>query len=132
LFDSRYINNLVAGKEFITGKKKTNILAINGKLIWSGNMRDTPVDTALSRVEESTVYIQKQRNTINLEDYMRFDIGVSYRINRPKVSHIISLDIQNVTNRLNIEERDWNEEDRILETDHLSGILPIFNYRIEF
>ncbi|WP_420603075.1 TonB-dependent receptor [Flagellimonas sp.] len=131
-YNANYTFNVVGGKEFKMGKNNNNIFGINAKLLWNGGKRDTPVDLEFFDQTGRVRLIQTQRNTIELDDYWRIDASFSYRINRPKVSHVISFDIQNVTNRLNVDETFFNPLTRSIETEYQLELLPLLNYRIEF
>jgi len=65
-------------------------------------------------------------------DYFRLDVGVSYRKNNPDWGWIISLDVQNVTGRLNIWNEYYSPETEQMEKYYMLGLIPILNYRIEF
>jgi outer membrane receptor protein involved in Fe transport len=120
-YNARYIQNLVGGKEFKLGKGKKDLLGVNCKVIWAGGYRGQsyyPDSTAIPHHKYEKLY----------KDYFRIDASISYRLNRPKTTHIISCDFQNVTFRDNIYR---NELDRP-SLYHLEIVLPIFNYRIEF
>ena len=65
-------------------------------------------------------------------DYFRVDAGVSYRKNKPNWSWVLSLDIQNLTNRSNIWDEEFNEEKNAMERTYMVGLVPVLNYRVEF
>ena len=65
-------------------------------------------------------------------DYWRFDVGLSYKINKQRLTHTIPLDIQNVTGRLNTYSQYYDDETKQLETYTQTGFFPVFNYRVEF
>ena len=48
-FNGKYVQNLLAGKEWRVGKSKTNIFAANIKLLAAGGNRTTPIDLEKSR-----------------------------------------------------------------------------------
>ncbi len=131
-FNVRYASNFIIGKEFIVGKNKENLLGINGKFIWAGGSRETPIDMEASRESGEQVLIESQRNTIQNPDYLRMDASISYRLNKPKVSHILSFDVQNLTNRDNIMGSYYDSETQQTTTYYHLGILPILSYKIEF
>lgn len=132
VYNYKYIFNLVGGKEYYVGRSKNNILGFNGKFIWTGGRRDTPLKEQETIESDEEVYILDKINSIKYKDYMRMDIGINYKINKPKTSHNISLDIQNVTNRMNLEGRNWDSENGEFVYDYLTGLLPILSYKIEF
>ncbi len=129
-YNNRYITNILGGKEFIIRGK--NVLGVNGRFIWSGGRRYTPVDPDMVDTEIWDVYDDKRRNEATLKDYLRLDIGVKYRINNPRVSHEFAIDIQNVTARENQGGAFYSLEDQKMIPYTLMGIFPFVNYRIYF
>ncbi len=131
-FNSNYRLTLLGGKEFPMGKNDNNLLALNGRFIWAGGNRVTPIDENASRLEQETVFIEARAYEDQVPAYWRGDVTVSYRINKEKVAHIISLQIQNVTNRENVAGYyfDTNEQEVLPSTQF--GLIPILKYRLEF
>lgn len=131
-FNGNYQLNLLGGKEFKVGRKKNNILGFNGKFILSGGRRQFPIDLAASQAEGYTVYLFDQPFAARVGTYHRFDFGVSYRINAKKVTHTIMLDVQNVTNRLNVFNNYYSAGTQSIASNYQTGLFPVFNYRVEF
>ncbi|WP_439881167.1 TonB-dependent receptor [Pontibacter sp. MBLB2868] len=131
-FNGQYIVNFLAGKEFKVGRNKQNLISTNIKLMAAGGNRYTPVDLQ-SSIESGHEQLQKdQPYSIQADDYFRSDIRVSYRKNNPKASYIISLDIQNITNRLNVYGTYYDNTKKDIITIYQNGMIPVLNYRIEF
>ncbi|MEO1259717.1 MAG: TonB-dependent receptor [Bacteroidota bacterium] len=131
-FDGRYNLTVLGGKEFKVGKSKKNIIGINGKLILTGGNRFTPIDLEASRQSGDHEIIEDQRFAEWAGAYGRFDFGISYKINKSKLTHTIMLDIQNVTNRQNIFTLYYDDDTQQIERYTQNGLFPIINYRIEF
>lgn len=131
-FNSNYLLNVIGGKEFKVGKNKKNRFGLNMKFVLTGGNRDTPIDVATSRQVGRPVYKLDELNTIRLPNYTRIDGGVNYRINGRKMSHNIRLDIQNVLNRENVQQRFFNVSSGNYFDQTQSGLIPVFSYRIEF
>lgn len=131
-FNGNYQLNVLGGKEFKMGKKKSNILGFNGKVVLSGGARYTPVDLEASQLSGETVYFEDQIYSEKTGDYFRLDLGMSYRINKKRMTHTILFDIQNITNRQNIFEYYYDDELNSLVGDTQTGLFPFFNYRVEF
>ena len=133
-FNGNYMANVLAGKEFLVGKKKgkKNIFGINGKFALSGGNRFTPIDLAASKLEGQTVRFPNRQFEDRSGVYYRFDIGLSYRINKKRLTHTIMLDIQNVTNRANVANKFYNTFTEDIDVSTQTGLFPNFNYRIEF
>ena len=131
-FDGRYNLHVLGGKEFKVGKNKKNILGLNGKLILAGGNRYYPIDLEKSIENGEHEVFEDQPFAAKAGAYGRFDLGVSYKINKSKLTHTILLDIQNVTNRENLHSLYYDDETQQLEKYTQTGLFPIFNYRIEF
>lgn len=135
-FDSRYnagyIFSFLAGKEYNIGKNKKNVFGINAKVIWNGGNRYIPIDLENSTLSNSTILHQDLGYAESLPDYYRLDLTTSFRKNNPKTAHIISLQIQNVTSRLNVKNYEYNSVKKSVEETHQFGLIPILKYRIEF
>ena len=131
-FNSQYQGNFLFGKEFISGQNKNRIFGLNSKFIINGGNRITPIKLAESREFGYGIYDEDNFLGESVGTYYRLDLGVSYKINRPKVTHSIMLDIQNVTNRQNPLETYYSRSRQEIRTDTHTGIFPVINYRIEF
>jgi hypothetical protein len=129
-FNTRYVGNLLMGKEWKT--RRNNLFGLNGKLIYAGGRRYTPVLVEESLRLDEEVIDQNKINTLTAEPYMRVDFSASYRINSKKVSHMILMDIQNLLNKENTMGMHYNSSKRIIEASKWSGIIPTLNYRLEF
>ena len=132
LFNGKYILSFAGGKEFLVGKTRKNVLGINLRTILRGGYRTIPIDLEQSRLRNNEYLINDQAYETKAPDYFRIDLGVSYRKNKPKYSWVLSLDVQNLTNRENIWDQYYDEEKGTLEDITMVGLIPILNYRIEF
>jgi hypothetical protein len=129
-YNIHYINNLVGGKEFKWGENK--MVGLNAKMIWSGGKRQTPIDLDASIEDDEAVYVWDEIFSEKNKDYLRLDIGVRLHFYRTKAEHVLSLDIQNVTNRLNTWTQIYDAESESIIDYPMSGLIPIVSYRIEF
>ena len=131
-FDTRYVANLVAGREWAAGKARKNLFGLNGKVIYAGGRKYSPILLEESLRLDEQVIDQTKVNTLTADPYIRVDFSASYRINRKRLSHMIILDIQNVLNKENNTGLYYNPSKRVVEPNKWIGILPTLNYRIEF
>lgn len=131
-FNSQYQTNILAGKEYVSGKKKNRIIGFNGKFVLNGGNRITPINLEASRAESKTVFDNDKFYAASVGTYYRFDVGFSYKVNRKKMTHAFMLDIQNVTNRLNPLERYYSQSRGNIMTEVHTGLFPVLNYRVEF
>jgi hypothetical protein len=129
-YNSNYILNLVGGKEIKWGENR--MIGLNSKIIWTGGKRVVPLDLEASIAEGEAVYQIDQLYTRKTPDYFRIDIGLHLHFFREKSEHILSLDVQNVTNRRNAYAEEYDPDTESLVYYPLAGIIPILNYRVEF
>jgi hypothetical protein len=131
-FNTNYVGNLIAGKEWRAGKKKNNLFGLNAKMIYAGGRKYSPVNLAESIRLDEEVIDQTSVNTLTTDPYVRVDFSASYRINSKRAGHFILLDIQNVLNKENVLGMHYNTSKRVIEPRKWTGIIPSLNYRIEF
>ena len=129
-YNIQYVNNVVGGKEWNLGENK--LLNLNAKVMWSGGKRQLPIDLEQSRLKGETVYFGNNPWSFKTKDYFRIDLGVKMHFFKKDKEHVLSLDIQNVTNRFNTWAQFYDSEtDKIMDYP-MAGLIPILNYRLEF
>jgi hypothetical protein len=133
-YNTAKVSNILVGKDFYVGKSKRNSIGINTKYVLRGGYRYTPVDEEKSLKSKRIIYNTRATYENQLPSFMRLDAGINFRKNHSHYSWIIMLDIQNVTNRKNVFRRRFNfANGQVVSTDVLSlGIIPVFNFRVEF
>jgi outer membrane receptor protein involved in Fe transport len=130
-FNSRYVVNLLAGKEFKVGRKN-NVFNIDWKLTSAGGRYVTPIHFEKSRMAGEAVYRQEEAFSSQLGDYFRTDLKFSFRMNRKKATHEFSLDLQNLTNQQNVFAQRYNARTNQIATEYQIGFFPIPQYRLLF
>ena len=133
-YNSRYslkrVANFVAGKEFAWGRNK--MIGVNTKIIWTGGKRIFLIDLPASIQAGQSVYKFDELYENQAPDYFRIDLGINLHLFGRKAEHIISLDVQNLTNRKNIWAEEYDPYTESISYYTLTGIIPLLNYRIEF
>jgi hypothetical protein len=135
-FNTRYAVNLLGAREFTLNSKQT--LQVGTKLTMAGKRWYTPIDTALSRIENDEFLVDSLRNTLQFSTpYFRLDLKVVWKLNGNKVTHEIGLDLVNLTGQKNILGLTYSPDSRnpdkypVAEQYQL-GFLPLFYYQIDF
>jgi CarboxypepD_reg-like domain/TonB-dependent Receptor Plug Domain len=133
-FNGNYIFNSLFTKEWKL--KGRNTIALGGKLTTAGGRRYGPVDQTASDLEKDIVYLDAQRNSKQFAPYFRADLRINYKINRPKVTHEIALDLVNLLGTKNILKLTYAPDPLNLQSpireEYQLGFLPLFYYRIDF
>ncbi|MEL6941468.1 MAG: TonB-dependent receptor [Bacteroidota bacterium] len=131
-YNARYNVTALGGKEWNIGKQKQNALAVNGKVIFSGGNRYSEIDWDKS-IEQRRVIITEDGIYKNqVRPYSRIDLSARYSINKAKATHSIALEVQNVLNQDNVANVWYDFSERKLREFYQTGLIPNFNYRIEF
>ncbi len=131
-FNGNYMFNWLGGYEIKFGKKKVHSLAINTRIIWRGGNRYNPIDLAASQAQGRQVEVEGEAFTEKLPDYFRWDASVLLKFNFNKWAFGISLDVQNVINRKNINSYVFDPYINDIRTNYMFGIMPVFNFKFEF
>jgi hypothetical protein len=131
-FDRRYQFNVVGGKEFNFGRKGRSILGANGKVLYSGGQRESPIDLAASQAAGKTIYVRNEYFTTQAKPYFRTDLGLYYKLNNRRATHTIELDVQDITNYTNYWYSYYDTRDGRIKHVNESGIIPVISYRIDF
>lgn len=130
--DKSFLLNLLAGKEWMVGRLKQNVLSINGRLFFQGGERYTPVDEEKSMEEHDIVFDESKAYSKRFNPAINGDVSISFRINRKRVSHEFSLKILNVGMRTGIHFYQYNEKTNIIEKKEGTGLIPNISYKIYF
>ena len=136
-FNTHFIYNIIAGKDFELNKGRANakrktVLALDIKFTHSGGRLYTPVDYEESAANGRLEYIDSLAYSLKYPDYLRLDARAAFRMNGKKITQEWALDVQNVTNRKNPLTQDYVESTGEIRTIYQLGIFPVVQYRIEF
>jgi hypothetical protein len=134
-FNGNYVFNLLSGKDFAVGTKGNKTFGINAKFVLAGGQRFTGIDEAASIAGQNEVF-STTPFTEKIKAYYRFDLGINYQWNKTKTTHNLSLNIQNITSRINTTELDYFFDEltnRIVTTkSEQNGLIPVLKYSINF
>lgn len=108
-YNGNFIFTTTAGKDITVGKKKNNTLGLNFRTIYAGNNR--VFDLMASEPFAS-----------RLGNYFRLDTRIAYTRNKNKYAWTLSLDMQNVTNKINESSNPQINN---------AGIIPFLNYKVQ-
>jgi hypothetical protein len=131
-FNGNYIANGLFGREFIVGKKKNNILGINTKIAWLGATRILKINLEESTAQGFMVTDEFNAYQSKGEDIFSINLAISYRINKPKISHELKMDIQNLTNNDAVIDYYYNDVNKAIEEVPQLPLLPVLSYTLNF
>ncbi|MEK6781506.1 MAG: carboxypeptidase regulatory-like domain-containing protein [Bacteroidota bacterium] len=128
-FSGRFTSSFLTGKEW---QKKRNTFGLNTRILYLGGLREAPIDAPLSALVGSTQYNYQNGYTVQLSDYFRADLRLSWRKNKPGYTRTFALDIQNLLNTQNVAYHYYDTFLQAITTKYQLGIIPVLVYRVEF
>lgn len=127
--------NILGGFE---PKLSANTTLISGaKVSYAGGRRYSLPDVAASNAIGDFVVVDSLRNSERFPNYFRADLKLGIRINRPRLTHEIALDLVNIFGTKNVLNLTYSPELAaqgqypFLKSYQL-GFLPLFYYKIDF
>lgn len=130
--DKNYLLNILAGKEWMVGRNKQNVLSLNGRIFFQGGDRYPPVDEGKSMIEHDIKFDETRAYSKKFDPSINGDISFSYRINKKKISHEFSIKMLNVGMRTGMHFYQYNEKTHKIEKKDGSGLIPNISYKIYF
>ncbi len=103
-FNGNYLVNLIGGKEFDgLGKNKNQTLGLNAKVFFGGGKKIIPLvrdgdGNAISDPVNGPLMDMDNAYDKKIEDLYQIIIAVSYKFNRPKATHELFFNLDNITN----------------------------------
>ncbi len=133
-FNSNYIVNLLAGKEFKFGKKKQNAFTLDTKLTTAGGRYQTPIDLVASKAKGEEVRNESKAYSEQQSPYFRWDVKLGYTLNSSKrqFTQQFFLDFQNVTNHKNIFQERYSVSQNKTYKVYQIGFFPDVMWRVQF
>lgn len=131
-YNAGYVFNGLAGYELSLGKSKNRSLSLDLKYTLAGGNRYTPIDVEKSKIAGRAIYNDDEAFTKKYQDYSRFDVKLSFKTNRRKISQSMFVVIENIFDTPNILRETYNVKSQTIQREYQLGLFPYFGYRIEF
>lgn len=129
-FNTRFSSSYTLAKEWSI--KNVNTLQVGTRVLYNGGFRYTPYDPAASAAAGTYVPLPRAVNEGQVKPYFRIDCRLQYRMNVRRAS-VLSLDIQNVTNRYNENNVTYNAVTNSLDIrTYASGLVPVLSWQVDF
>lgn len=130
LFNTNFVGNFLAGREFWFNKKLA--LTLDTKITFAGGRRYTPILLEESIEEGETVYDEDNFFESQYKNYFRPDLKIGIRHNAKKISQTFSVDLQNVMGAQNVFSEGFKESTNSIATTYQRGFFPDVRYQILF
>ncbi|MBP5307479.1 MAG: TonB-dependent receptor [Paludibacteraceae bacterium] len=139
LYDRGYMFKILAGKEWVLGKSKKNMLNVSAKYTLQGGLRYTPIDMdamkariASGNYDDTPIYKDDEAMTKQFEPSHIVDLTISYRHNGKRVSHTIAFEGLNVLQNETPYAERYDIVTGKIRKDKSGISLPNFFYRLDF
>lgn len=129
-FNGNYMVNVLGGYEWEINQRMR--LALDIKMLAAGGKREKTVDLQASRQAGQPVYNEDKIYNQRLQDYMRLDGRLSFKLNGKNITQEWALDIRNVTDEKNVFVKEYDETTGSIQTKYQQRFFPMFLYRINF
>jgi hypothetical protein len=129
-FNGNYVVNALAGKEFKIKTKHT--FALDVKVVYAGGKRYVPIDIDKSMLYNRQLYFNDKAYSPQYDPYFRIDLKTSYRLNSKRVTHEVSVDIQNLTQHNNVFQQSFDISTKTIRTDYQLKFFFVPQYRLTF
>lgn len=134
LFNTRFVANLLGGKEFTFRRKNglNSVLGLNARVALSGYRPSSPVDLEATMQQQEVVYDESQpfiyrKKGINPVS----DISVTYRVNYRKCSGTVAVQIKNLVGKQYMGQS-FNLATQQVDDLYFNSMIPFISYRMEF
>ncbi|MDR2498302.1 MAG: TonB-dependent receptor [Tannerellaceae bacterium] len=131
-YNRNYVLNLLAGREWLLGKRRRNILNAGIRLTYEGGDRHTPINLPASQAATEPVYLESQAFSQSYAPIFLSHISISYKINRTKLAHEIALKILNASMYKEYQGDQYNFRTQQVDAMRDPVIVPNISYKIEF
>lgn len=131
-FNTRYVFNLLVGKEWTVGKQKNKVLGVNAKVNFFGGKRTTPVNGYESDLVRDVVYEYAQLFEDREPGKFHASATINYRINKKKHSSVWSLQMVNMFLAKENYGQYYNYKTNQVESWEFAVPVPNLSYKIEF
>jgi len=130
LFNTNYVANVLAGKEFKLNEKFS--ITADTKITNAGGRRYTPILLEESIAAKETVRDDNRIFEERYNDYFRPDLKIGFRHNAKKFSQTFSVDLQNFTGSKNVFIEGFKASTNSIATTYQRGFFPDVRYQILF
>lgn len=131
-YNRNYVLNILAGKEWSIGRKKSNILSLNAKLTLMGGDRYDPLRWDESMEAGKIIYDDTKAFEMQKPHAQVLSLNFSYRINKKKHSGIWSVSLLNILGQEEFNGYHFNEINGSIEKEEDVLMIPNVSYKIEF
>jgi hypothetical protein len=134
-WDVGQIANLTAGREWHRKNRRKlsgRLFGVDGRAVFSGGMRSTPVDASASAAQSQTVFIYTNGYSEKERPYFRLDGRIYWKRSiQNRRNSTFALEFQNLTMQQNLAYRYFDPFTQKVENKYQLGLIPNLSWRVE-
>lgn len=134
-WDVGQIANLTAGREWHRKNRRKlsgRLFGVDGRAVFSGGMRSTPVDASASAAQSQTVFIYTNGYSEKEKPYFRLDGRIYWKRSiQNRRNSTFALEFQNLTMQQNLAYRYFDPYTQQVESKYQLGLVPNLSWRVE-
>lgn len=134
-WDVGQIANLTAGREWHRKNRRKlsgRLFGMDGRAVFSGGMRSTPVDASASAAQSQTVFIYTNGYSEKEKPYFRLDGRIYWKRSiKNRRNSTFALEFQNLTMQQNLAYRYFDPYTQQVESKYQLGLVPNLSWRVE-
>jgi hypothetical protein len=131
-YNRNFLFNLLAGKEWESGKQKQNVFGLNARLSFQGGDRIIPLDYPATKIAGEIVYKDERAYEERFDPSLLLHFTINYRINKPGHSSSWTLQVINATGVKEFYGYRMNLKSGEPEQNREKIVVPNLSYKIEF
>jgi len=131
-FNSNSTFTFLMGREWNLKGKRTSTFSIDGKLIYAGGVRVTPIDLAKSIAQKTTVLDNTRIYEEKLSNILRVDLQTEWKVQYGKKTGSLIAGVQNLFNRKNPVSQSYDPVTKQIKYNYLLGLIPVVGYKVDF
>lgn len=131
-FNTQFAYNILGGYTWTLGKEKQNAISADVKFTIVGGQPFIPIDIAASQAQQQEVRDYAAAYTVRKKNFQRLDVKVSYRLNRPKITHFLFIGCNNLLDYKNELSNYYDPVSQTVRYNYMLGIFPYGGYKIQF
>ena len=134
-WDVGQIANLTAGREWHRKNRRKlsgRVFGVDGRAVFSGGMRSTPIDADQSATQGQTVFIYTNGYSEKEKTYFRLDGRIYWKRSiKQHRNSTFALEFQNLTMQQNLAYRYYDPYTQQVENKYQLGLIPNLSWRVE-
>lgn len=131
-YNRNFSVNVLAGKEWQTGRLKQNVIGLNIRLNYQGGDHYSPIDQPASFLAQDAIFKEKEAFSLQLPAAFTSHLSASYRKNGKRRGYEIALKLINATMYKEFSAFSFNYQTQEVDLRREAIFIPNLSYKLEF